>query len=44
MEISALSPEDLGLPEKFSDFRPAQVDALERIYWSAGSAATLRER
>ena len=31
MEISALSPEDLGLPEKFSDFRPAQVDALERI-------------
>lgn len=31
MEISTLSPEDLGLPQKFSDFRPAQVDALERI-------------
>ena len=31
MEISALSPGALGLPEKFTDFRPAQVDALERI-------------
>jgi len=26
MEISTLSPEDLGLPQKFSDFKPAQVD------------------
>ncbi|NVM21737.1 MAG: DEAD/DEAH box helicase family protein [Desulfobacterales bacterium] len=31
MEISTLSPEDLGLPEKFGEFRPVQVDALERI-------------
>lgn len=31
MGISTLSPEVLGLPEKFSDFRPAQIDALERI-------------
>ena len=31
MEISTLSPEDLGLPEKFSEFRPQQLMALERI-------------
>ena len=31
MEISTPSPEDLGLPEKFREFRPAQVDALERV-------------
>jgi len=26
MEIHTMTPEDLGLPEKFSDFRPSEDD------------------